>query len=212
VNFDRTPLLSYEAFSLAIAQRRLKDLLHWGMIATDGQYQDFRQRLHEGIPARGFPVTELIELERPGVVALEDARRASSDFLFLRTTRGSLTDFLAGYDFEPVRLQNHDLVAWLVSTTDILLIRSSGVEAALSGGPLLTVFDHAMRPRMWLGPGQAAPTPIRYREADGMEYLEQGLRVLSVGATDHRNPTIQRDFSGGDLRLPPNCEGTKTHG
>ena len=208
---DRTPLLSYDAFSLAIAQRRLKDLLHQGLIATDGQYQDFRQRLHEDMPARGFPVTELSELARPGVVALEDARRASSDFLFLRTTRGSLTDFLAGYDFQPVRVRDHDLVDWLVSTTHILLIRSCGVEAALSGGPLLTVFDQAMRPRMWLGLGQDARTPIRYREADGMEYLEQGLRVLSVGATDHRGATIQRDFSGGDLRLPPNCEGTQTH-
>ena len=64
---------------------------------------------------------------------------------------------------------------------------------------------------MWLGLGQDARTTIRYREADGMEYLEQGLRVLSVGATDHRGATIQRDFSGGDLRLPPNCEGTQTH-
>jgi len=200
---DRTPMLAYESFSLSIAESRLMDFLQRGLLPSQDQYQIFLRRLHEGRPTRGFPVPELGNPERPGVVALEDARRAASDFLFLRTTRQSLHDFLSGYDFGPLQGGHRALVDWLFSAKDILLIRSSGIHAAHSGRPFLTVFDQGMQARVRLGLGQEVSTSIRYQEADGMEYLEQWLRVLSTGTASTGTLLEARDFNAGDLRLPP---------
>jgi len=174
---DRTPLLSYEAWSASIAERRLKQFLGWGLIPSERQYHIFLERLHLAMPTRGYSVSELGDLERPGVVALEDARKAAPDFRFLRTTRQSLTDLLGGYDFEPLRALEPELVHWLFSARDVLLIRSCGIQGAQSGWPFLTVFDQAMKPRLSLVLGQDSLIPVRYVEADGVEYLEQGMRV-----------------------------------
>jgi hypothetical protein len=175
---DRTPLLSYEAWSASIAERRLKQFLGWGLIPSERQYHIFLKRLHLAMPTRGYSNTELGGPERPGVVALEDARKAATDFRFLRTTRQSLTDFLRGYDFEPLHSREPELVHWLFSARHILLIRTGGIQAAQAGLPFLTVFDQALEPRLRLGLGQDPTSPVCYLEADGIEYLEQGMRVL----------------------------------
>ena len=180
---DRTPLLSYESSSVSIAEHRLKLFLAWGLIPSQRQYHIFYERLRLEMPARRYSVSELGDLERPGVVALEDARRAAPDFQLLRTTRQSLTDLLQGYDFEPLRAREPELVRWLFSARNMLLIRSCGVQAAQSGLPFLTIFGQAIESRVRLGLGQEGVTPVCYLEADGVEYLEEGMRVLGPWGT-----------------------------
>ncbi len=174
---DRTPLLSYEAFSARIARSRLDALLQKGMIPSS-EHQQLAGRL-EGLPVSGVGVRDLPGHARPGVVALEDALRASSDFLFLRTTRSSLNVLLAQYDWEPLREYAKEIWIWLSSADPVLLIRSPRCRRRETPAPFLTAFDPQMQPRIELGLNQDVG-PVAYREFAGVEYLAEGLRVLRV--------------------------------
>jgi hypothetical protein len=91
----------------------------------------------------------------------------------------------------PLRAREPEPVHWLFSSQDILLIRSCGVQEAQSGLPFLTVFDQAIEPRVRVGLGQEATAPVHYLEAEGVEYLEQGMRVLGpcrILSAAHQGP------------------------
>jgi hypothetical protein len=86
---DRTPLLSYEAFSRRLAQRRMNELVELGLLASP-----------RALPERsGYPVAKMPSHAREGVVALEDAKKVAFDFVFTRTTRSSLATLLRQYDW-----------------------------------------------------------------------------------------------------------------
>ncbi|MCS6976861.1 MAG: hypothetical protein NZM31_07625 [Gemmatales bacterium] len=169
---DRTPLFAYEAFSRRIAQRRL-DWWHDLGFLPKSCYEELQKRLGE-LPIRGIPVTQLPGRERPGVVALEDALRASPDFVILRAARS--TQQLAR------RILGDSLFAstGLGSHRDILPIRSPRSRILADAEAFLTVYDEQSRPILEFGLGQTEPGPIRYRERLGVEELADGLRLLRL--------------------------------
>jgi hypothetical protein len=172
---DRTPLLSYEAFSLAIAESRLKKLF---------AKQDISQLLTRLQAAAancgGLPVSQFTSARRLGSVALEDARLASADFQFLRTTPVSLRQFLAHFDLSPLEARFPAVAEWLHTSQHILAIRDphppalDATATATLTKPVLTLFDQHLQPRMVLG--IELPT---YIETAGVELPTTGLLVLS---------------------------------
>jgi hypothetical protein len=166
---DRTPLLSYEAFSRSIAQHRLKGLKHWGVLPLE-QFQSLSDQLAK-LTVNGIPVTELPDCERIGVVSLEEAKQAAIDFVFTRTTRSSLGEFLNHLRRD---VKWADLSEMAVHP---LVIRTP--RSVFQGLPqLLTAFDEQLQPRLDVFVVQNDGGPIRYREQMGVETLEDGLHIV----------------------------------
>ena len=181
---DRTPLLTYEAFSRQKARSRLDDLCRWGLISSDGRLPAHIRRL-EQCTIEGIPVARLGNVTPDRVVALEDAQKSAADFLFLRTTRCSLNDFLEQYDFEPLKARFPDLHRWLFSSPAVLFIRDVPAGAMNPRNPVLTAFDKHMSARIEIGVGQESLSPVHYVHHAGVEYVKDGLRLLSVGGGRH---------------------------
>ena len=121
---DRTPLLSYEAFSRRLAQRRVTELVELQLLESATTVPE--------IP--GYPVAKMLGHAREGVVALEDAKKVAFDFVFTRTTRSSLGALLRQYDWSALDAAILDRI--------VLLIRT--------GRGILTGFDAAYRPLLTL--------------------------------------------------------------
>jgi hypothetical protein len=126
-----------EAFSRAVAVERL----HY--LARDPGLPDGEAlpRWQEGLAVTGVSLEAVGGAERPGSVSLADARRASPDFVFLRTTPGSVAALLAQFDFTPLA-RRFDL--------DYLTAGRRVVLARAAAGPGLVVYDEAFRPRLEL--------------------------------------------------------------
>jgi len=181
---DCTPLLTYEAFSCQKARGRLDDLCRWGLIANSGELPVPVRQL-EQLTIEGIPVARLGNVTPGRVIALEDAQKSAADFLFLRTTRRSLNEFLEQYDFEPLRARSPDLHRWLFSSPAVLLMRGIPAAALKLHDPVLTAFDKHMRARIEIGVGQENLSPVHYVNHAGVEYVKGGLRLLSVGSGRH---------------------------
>ncbi len=137
----------------------------------------------------------------PGrVVALEDAQKSAADFLFLRTTRRSLNEFLEQYDFGPLKARFPDLHRWLFSSPAVLFIRQVPAGAMNPHEPLLTAFDKQMRARIEIGVGQENLSPVHYVHHAGVEYVKDGLRLLSVG--DGRHAATRQDLRDQFIVMP----------
>jgi hypothetical protein len=175
---DRTPLLSYEAFSRQIARRRLSELHRWGLM-NEEPYGKLVKRLDE-LVVRGIPVSVLPGRERPGVIALEDARGASPDFVILRSLRSSMSRFWEVYDPSPLGAEwcRNEFGDGDRASHVSLLIRTPSARRATGTPFSLTGYDRELRPRIEL---VAADSPQgRYLEHAGGEFLRGGLRVLRV--------------------------------
>ena len=146
---DRTPLLSYEACSARMIKSRLAELRDAGLL--DRQLPDIES-------PRGFSVARLPGHARQGVVSLEDAKKVALDFVFMRTTRSSLSDVLRQYDWSAV----NDAVAGPYH----LLIRTSRST--------LTMFGESMRPLFTI----ELPDRPAYVECGGVEYLEDLCAIV----------------------------------
>jgi hypothetical protein len=210
---DRTPLVSYEAFSRAIAGRRLAELDRAGLLPA-GQFEHFSDCL-EQVAVAGVPVASFGTGERPGVVALEGARLASEDFLFLRTTRQSLDDLLAAFDMSGLEDRAPQVAAWLSTARNVLFIRRPEVDAPR--GSLVafavdlrtdgTAQDSRVQPRIefdidfdW---DRSTDADIAYVERAGVEYPRQGLRVQRVWEETQPGQHLeQREFDNVAVRLP----------
>jgi hypothetical protein len=186
---DQTPLLSYEAFSRSVAQRRLQELADWGLVAPEEltAYRDSLQALRvDGVPpplAAGRP--------RPGTASLADAFKVADDFLILRTTASSLRAFLGLFDFtELVRRFQLD---FLTDGRPALVMRA-GPGPGSEGG--LAIFDEKLRRRVELRVEGGAG----YASRAGVEFPVGGLRVVRVwdAADDGETP---REYSV-DLAVP----------
>jgi hypothetical protein len=86
---DRTTLFSHEAFSWKIARQRFELL---------GEIGDIRRIAWEHRP-RGVSSSFLALRQRPGVASVLDAKMASNDFEFFKTTRRAVQELLGVYDF-----------------------------------------------------------------------------------------------------------------
>ena len=174
---DRTPLVSYAAFSRRIAAARLAQLDSWGLLNAN-DVERCVAALDRVSPA-GSPASALPGRQTTGVVTLEDAVRAAPDFVFTRTTRRSLDDLLAGYDLTALAEQAGEAHRWLTNSADVLLIRTAGRESAQRGSDFLTALDRQLRPRLTLA--LARPGAPAYVEARGIELLRDGLRATQIG-------------------------------
>jgi hypothetical protein len=198
---DRTPLLSYEAFSLTLAESRLKNLC--------GAPTTLVTRLRETAASlAGFPVSHFTAPRRLGSVALEDARLASDDFQFLRTTPVSLQQFLSHFDLAPLEARFPELADWLQTAPDILAIRDPRPPDATSTDslitPVLTLFDKQLQPRLLLGMQRPTANPQStagktYIETAGTELPTAGLFVLGVSTPNEHHASQQP----AQLRLLP---------
>src|SRR5690606_34114470 len=108
---DRTPLVSYVAFSRLMAGRRLELAKSAGWIDAN-RIDVLRSRLSTLTPA-GLAAAELRCVERPGVVSLADANKAAADFIILRCTRGSLAELISRYDWQRLAAGFPVLHEWL---------------------------------------------------------------------------------------------------
>jgi hypothetical protein len=124
---DRTPLVSYEAFSRSIAKRRLRELASGGWI--DNARRDVLLAALDELSVPGVPLNKLSVVERPGVVSIADAGKAAADFVFLRTTRGSLDELLACLDLRQLAQQSPDLCDWLARDPNVLLVQHVPADA-----------------------------------------------------------------------------------
>jgi hypothetical protein len=165
---DRTPLLSYEAFSRDIARRRLKELARWGLL-SESRLGELTVQL-ENLPVAGIPAMELTGRPRPGVVALEDAVQAAADFVFLSTTRSSW-DRLC--DMDPLWRPEVTLLSASLAQC-VLLIRTPRTRQSTSSPtPFLTAYDRQMQPRVEYY--RVPATDNRYQELAGIEILHAEL-------------------------------------
>jgi hypothetical protein len=171
---DRTPLLSYEAISRSIAAGRLQSLYDWGVLPPD-DFEDCRARLAKLVVA-GIPVAELPDRERPGVVSLEEARRAAEDFVFMRSTRSSLLEFASNVS-KAVFRGDASRETWFKLREYALIIRTPRPLLKGSPPPFMTAFDERLQPKLDFHLAQNDGQPVRYREWLGVESPAEGLRV-----------------------------------
>lgn len=201
---DRTPLLSYMAYSKSIARARLRQLRDWPLTA-----ESIAQLALPGDEAapdvHGLAISDIPGDPRPGVVSLADAALAAHDFVLLRTTRRSVAELLSQYELSPLAAAAPQIAQWLQSEEPILLVRTALDGAAPNESLQLTAFDAAIHPRLVLTPARSTgATP--YGESMASEYLRGGLHVMAFDSGDASGPeqTVQpRDVSEQNLVLPP---------
>lgn len=170
---DRTILLSYVAFSGHVADTRLEQLHRWGWL-VDHLILDEIQTKRKNLSVQGVAVRNLGNEGRPGVVALEDAFQAATDFVFVKTTQSSLREFFRQYNTRVLEREFPELSQWLHDANNVLLVRTIGTRSAPY--PLvLDAFDEHNRNRLRI----IAPTDslCTYVEQHNAETI-RGMRIV----------------------------------
>lgn len=183
---DRTPLLSYEAFSPSIAERRLDMLTELAGQTLERQ----RCRLRQELQRIGLPLAPSGLAARPGVVSLDDALKVARDFVLLRTTRRTASDFFTRYHIPT--LASRFALADLFSAPRVLIVGAVHVRAAHPG--TLLVFDDHLRQRLEL----EIDARQGYTSSPTGEDPCGGLRLLRVWEATGDGSLQERD-----LRLQP---------
>jgi hypothetical protein len=198
---DRTPLVTYEAFSATVAEQRLAALGRWGLLAGRVDFQCVLHDLEHASATRGYRGRRGRLPARPGTPCLEDANLAAPDFVFLRMTRSSLDEFLGQFDWTALRAALPDEYAWLTHSRDVLLIRAAGPmpvssqggphaprealilrsETTTMGQPLMAAIDGTGNVRWHLCLAASRDGAVEYVEEDGREWPAGGL-VLTRAA------------------------------
>ena len=175
---DRTPLVAYQAYSRKVAEAQIRRLC--AGLNLDSIRSGRLLELLGQAQAGGLPISQLPRRDAPGVVALEDALRATDDFVVRRTMRHSLSELLAGYDLTALAVTARAAHQWLTTSADVLLVRTAAREQAQAGCSFLAAMDGNLRVRIEL----ALPCPGRpeYFERTGSERLRNGLRVTRTTA------------------------------
>jgi hypothetical protein len=163
---DQTLLLSYKAFSMSIAEKRLSELTKQHDLIGPAYGMALEQRLRD-LKVEGIGVDLPVQRPRPGGVSLTDTFKVADDFLIVRTTARSVRDFLGLFDFSP--LAERFGLDYLGQARCVLIVR-----AAAEGG--LRIFDDQYRCRLEL---QLDPVG-GYRNRGGTECPAGGLRVMRV--------------------------------
>lgn len=198
---DRTPLLSYVAFSRLLAERRLRELAHLGSI-TAAQLQSLLERL-AGMEVKGIGLSPPQRPARPGAASLADAYQVASDFVLLRTTRRSMSDFVKQIreGEAPAEPEQENPVGLPGATPRGSAGASPSRESVLDpvrwqlivGGAVLgqapqslMVFDTDLQPHLELEFDPAGEMIVR----GGREFPRQGLRLLRKDGRDHSGQHI----------------------
>jgi hypothetical protein len=125
---------------------------------------------------------------------LADACKSSTDFVLVRTTRGSLAEFLARYDFDALGELDATDIGWLTDERHALLVHCVAVDASPQG-PTLVFHDRRARPRLELGLATKPEGAVHYVERGGVELVESPsvLRVWEPVAGDRLDERDVRD-------------------
>jgi hypothetical protein len=194
---DQTLLFSYEAYSARIAEQRLEYLAQGlGLLSDPAAYEAARRRLRSLGPSEGVELPLASSKPRPGVVSLQDAQRIAPDFRVQRTTRRTVQDLLALFDFAPIaRFYSLD---YLHSGRRVLILDEGSGTARTAG--VLTIYDAIFRKRMEL---QVDPS-LGYERRAGQEYPAAGLRVLRIWQAAADDGTcVEHDLRGEALVVRP---------
>jgi hypothetical protein len=166
---DQTLLLSYEAFSKALAARRLGELARDAALGLTAEEAITFATALEELLVSGLPVQAVGPETRP-VVSITDALKVSEDFVLLRTLPRGVRDLLDQYDFSELR-RRYDL-SYLEPTRRLLVVRG---YRAPGQAPTLVVYDRgALRLVLEIVGEQG------YVTRGGVERPAGGLRVLTV--------------------------------
>jgi hypothetical protein len=179
---DQTLLLSYEAFSLTLAERRLRELAE--LVPEAATYGD---RLRS-LDTHGLTLMPSRLPQRPGAATLDDLFKVAPDFVLLRTTRRTAADFFAAYGLAPV-LARFSLEH--LAHGRVLIVSGAALPGKHPG--LLAVFDDQYRQRLEfeIDAREGYTTTPRGEQPTG------GLRLLRVWT---RDGTAEHDLSGADTR------------
>jgi hypothetical protein len=161
---DCTSLLSSLAFSHTVAEERLRSLA--SEVGVDPIGPDV-EGLRRGLDVAGLRLDAIGAAARMGSVTLADARRASPDFVFLRTTAGSVAEFLGLFDL--AALAGRFDLRYLLDGRPVLFARSPE-------GPGVRVLDERLRPRLEL----EVAADERFVTRAGQEYPAEGLLAVCV--------------------------------
>jgi hypothetical protein len=138
---DQSLLLSYEAFSWTIAQRRLEELERClDNLIEPGAFDECRRNLRERSGLTGVALEPRTYAVGPEPVSLDDALKVADDFLLLRSTRRSVQEFLALFDV--TSLADRSSSDFLQPDGRVLIVRS----AAKAG--TLFIYDDKLRKRL----------------------------------------------------------------
>jgi hypothetical protein len=190
---DRTPLLSYVAFSPTVAERRLRHLAEELGLIDEAAVQTHLARLHSDFAGVGLTIQPSRQPARPGVVSLDDAFRVAGDFVILKTTAQTSREFCAWYRLKDVftRLGCADL-----SGGDPLIIGGAFVSSLRPG--TLAIYDGHFRLRIEFDiDAVAIPTNI----PDG-EF--PGLNVRRAWSPENREIPL-----ASPIRLTAPCPATR---
>ena len=198
---DRTPLVACEAFSRSTAKQRLARLKSFGWIAKDDR--DSLTAAVAMLPAGGLLAADLALVDRPGVVSLADMLKVAPDFALLRSTRSSLDELLAAYDWRPLESVSPATAAWLASSRAILLVHN----APPGTPPTLRFIDAAGAPRLAIGFDRGAAGMVQYIERGGRE-LPARLQLLAVAHEDDNGQSKLEAIAGPAIWIELNADGT----
>jgi hypothetical protein len=192
---DRTVLLSYEAFSRSLAERRLRLLSDQTGLLDPADLERRFEGLQK-LAVNGLPLPPNKQSTQPDTVSLEDARKAAADFIFLRTTRQTTADFLSSFDFREFAAQF--ALEDLLFTGERMLIVSGSVAGQRSETVL--IFDARLRRRLEL----EIIADRGYGCSHGQELPSGGLRVLRVWTSaDGTDQLGEHAVGAEDIRLKP---------
>jgi hypothetical protein len=191
---DQTILLSYEAFSRSLAQRRLDALAGNLGLLGDEQKSALVARL-ETVAVPGVPIERSGEPLRPGVPSLQDAFRVAADFVLLGSTRRAVTDFLAQYDL--ALLRSRFAAEWLTGEERALIAGSGSVRGTQPG--TLRLFDSSLQPRLELEMKPAS----EYVCSLAAEAPRGGLQLVRVWEKKESGQLNEREVRSEDIWLRP---------
>jgi hypothetical protein len=164
---DRTPLLSYEAFSRAAAERRLHFMSDKLGLIQRTRLDHLQSILRR--PAPGARLRASGGRQRPGAVSLDDALRIADDFVLLRSTRQTIQAFLELFDFSAL----FERAPYLRCDRHLLIVDRRSIQPATAG---ISVFDEGLQERLQL----EIDDSNGYRTRAGLEFPVGGLRLTRI--------------------------------
>jgi len=172
---DQTPLLSYEAFSRTVAEKRVHFLADKSNLLAPDRRIALEARLHD-LKIKGFHPLPEAEPARPGSVSISDARKASRDFVILRTTKNSTKSFMSCFQFErlPEQISRQ---TWLKGI-EILLVGKVSNDVPR----ILSIYDGKGIKRLEL----SIDISQGYQCRAGLELPRAGLRLVGAWGEDGR--------------------------
>ncbi|HLN27975.1 MAG TPA: hypothetical protein VK395_09530 [Gemmataceae bacterium] len=191
---DRTLLLSYEAYSRSIAERRLR-FLAGDLNLLPGQLHEIhRLSLSRKTGIAGIAIPAGRTVERPGVISLQDALKVADDFLLLRTTRQTQQHFFDQFEF--AALGDSSKLDLTIAGPRLLIVRGGSEDNGTA--EIVTVYDERLQRRLEL---QVDPS-LGYELRRGEEYPRAGLIGLRVWERRGDRGELE-ETTLGQLRIRP---------